>query len=687
MDLPQELQAGLSHHRAARLVEAEQIYRGILARNPDYIDALHLLGVLLAESGKPHEGARLMQRAVERAPGFAELRNNLGNAFRAMGQFGDAIDCYRQAIDLNPNYVQAYFNLAITCQASGNFDEAVAAFHRAIRLKPDYLAALINLANVLQAKGKFDEAIAALEKAIQFHPKVPILYLNLAVALQGAGRFDEAINACRKAIGLQPNFAEAYDNLGGIFFEMGKTDEAVEAFRRAIALKPDFAEAHSNLGNMLKNNGQLEQAIASFRQAIQLKPALAAAHSNLVYTMNFSPNCDSAMIQKELEIWNQQHAQSLMPRGGTRDPQRDPEKRLRIGYVSPDFCDHVVGRNILPLFREHNHNEFEIFSYANVRRHDSFTESFKSYSNHWRDISGVSDSAASERIRSDKIDILVDLALHMARGRLLIFARKPALIQMTFAGYPGCTGVKTIDYRITDPFLDPPDTSETGLREKPIRLPHSFWCYDEAAMTMGMATIPQVNGLPAKDSGRITFGCLNNFAKVNQQVLDLWKRVLDAVPGSRMRLLAPPGECRRWVCATLGERVDFVEHIDRHGYLQYYHRIDIGLDTLPYNGHTTTLDSLWMGVPVITLVGQTVVGRAGLSQLTNLGLPELIANTPDQYLQIAAKLSGDLPRLVELRRTLRDRMQTSPLLDARGFALGIEEAFRHAWRLYCSQPI
>ena len=272
----------------------------------------------------------------------------------------------------------------------------------------------------------------------------------------------------------------------------------------------------------------------------------------------------------------------------------------------------------------------------------------------------------------------------MANNRLAVFARQPAPVQTTFAGYPGSTGLDTIAYRLTDPYLDPPGLNDSFYSETSIRLPDTFWCYDP------LVTELAVNALPAESQGHITFGCLNNFCKVNEQVLRLWARILKTVDRSRLMVLCPEGSHRQSLLDLLqreeinSDRIELMAHRPRRQYLELYHRIDVGLDTFPYNGHTTSLDSFWMGVPVITLVGQTVVGRAGLSQLTNLGLKELVAQTPEQYIQIATDLAGDLPRLAELRRTLRPRMQASPLMDAPRFARNIEAAYRQMWRNWCA---
>jgi predicted O-linked N-acetylglucosamine transferase (SPINDLY family) len=391
------------------------------------------------------------------------------------------------------------------------------------------------------------------------------------------------------------------------------------------------------------------------------------------------------MIYEEHRRWNQQHAEPLKKLIQPHTNNRDPDRRLRVGYVSPDFREHIVGQNLLPLLREHDHQQMEIFCYANLVRADALTEQFRRYADVWRSIAGLSDSQAVDLVRHDRIDILVDLTLHSAKNRLVVFAHKPAPVQVTFAGYPGSTGLDAIDYRLTDPYLDPPGLNDHFYSETSIRLPDSFWCYEP------LVTELAVNPPPAQTDGHVTFGCLNNFCKINEPVLRLWAQVLKTIPRSRFMMLCPEGSHRQSLLDLMqreGIHPDRIKLIARRPHLQYlelYHRIDVGLDSFPYNGHTTSLDSFWMGVPVITLVGQTVVGRAGLSQLTNLGLTELIARTPEQYVQIATDLAGDLPRLAELRRTLRGRMRASPLMDAPRFARNVEAAYRQMWRNWCRQ--
>jgi protein O-GlcNAc transferase len=487
----------------------------------------------------------------------------------------------------------------------------------------------------------------------------------------------------RKASRTRPS-AGAHNSLGNLFKEQGRHEEALTCFRQALRLRPDFVDAFNNLGVALKDQGQISEALNCYRRALHSQPD-PKHHSNLIYTLCYSLEPDALAIAEEAARWNEQHAAPHTKSVPVHGNDRSPDRRLRVGYVSPDFRDHVVGRNVWPLFREHDHSQFEIFCYSHLRKPDNLTRSFQGCADAWRDVADLKDEQLAQHVRNDRVDILIDLAVHTADNRLLVFAQKPSPIQVSFAGYPGTTGLTTIDYRLTDPYLDPPGQHDDWYSEQSLRLPDSFWCYDPLGNEL------PVKALPALTQGHLTFGCLNNFCKVNVPVLKLWAQVMQGIERSHLLLLAPEGSHRKQTIEFLAqhgisaERVTFIGFQPRLCYLELYHRIDLGLDTFPYNGHTTSLDALWMGVPVVTLVGATVVGRAGLSQLTNVGLPELVAATPEQFVRVVVELAQDVPRLSRLRAALRERMQASPLMDARRFTRGIEAAYRMMWRRWCEQ--
>jgi predicted O-linked N-acetylglucosamine transferase (SPINDLY family) len=577
--------------------------------------------------------------------------------------------------------IQQTFDLALQHHQAGRFPEAERLYRQVLARQPDHTDAMHNLGVLAHQVGRNDVAVDLIRRTLALNPNLAEAHNNLGSVLRDTGQLDGAIAAFRQAVALNPNLAEAHNNLGIVLKDKGQLDEAIAACRRAIALRPNYAEAHSNLGIALKDQGQLDEAIAAYRRAIALNPNLTHAHSNLIFALPYHPAYDAKAIAEEQRRWNDRHAEPLRKFIQPHSNDRNPDRRLRIGYVSPDFQDHPVGRNLLPLFRHHDRRQFEITCYAHVRCPDAITGEFQRNADRWRNVVVLSDEQVAKQIREDGIDILVDLALHTTNNRLLVFARKPAPVQATFAGYPGSTGLSAIDYRLSDPYLDPPDMDESVYSEKTIRLPDSFWCYDP----LEGREIP-VNSLPARETGAFTFGCLNKFFKLNESVLALWARVLREVENSRLLLLAPPGSHRRRTLDRLAQegiasdRVEFAPRQPHQEYLKLYHRIDLGLDSFPYNGHTTSLDSFWMGVPVVTLVGQTAGSRAGWSQLSNLGLTELAGHTAEQFVRIAAALAKDLPRLQDLRCTLRRRMEQSPLTDAPNFARGVEAAYRRMWR-------
>jgi predicted O-linked N-acetylglucosamine transferase (SPINDLY family) len=675
---------GIALKDDGQLRDAIAVYLQAIRLRPDYVEVHNNLGLALRDAGQLDEAIASFRQAIRLKPDLAEAHCNLGNALKDVGQLDEAIASYRLAVRLKPDLAVAHNNLGNALKERGQLDEGITCFRQAIRLKPDFADGHYSLAIALMGRGQLDEAIAAYRHAIRINPDHAEAYGNLGIALEDMGQHDDAIASHRQAIRLRPDLAEAHCNLGNALKGMGQLDEAIASFRQAIRLKPDLAEAHSNLGGALKSGGMLDEAVACYERAIRLKPDDGLMHGDLVFSLHYHPGYDGEMMREELGRWNRQHAEPLKKFIQPHPNDRDRFRRLRIGYVSPDFCAHAVGQNLLPLLREHDHGQMEIFCYANMVRPDGLTEQFRRYADGWRNIVGLSDAQAVDLIRQDWIDILIDLALHTGGNRLGVFARKPAPVEATFAGYPGSTGLETIDYRLTDPYLDPPGLNDRFYSETSIRLPDSFWCYDS------LVTELAVNALPAQSQGHVTFGCLNSFCKVNEKVLRLWAQVLKTVDRSRLMILCPEGSHRQPLLDMLQregidhDRIELIARRPRVQYLELYHRIDVGLDTFPYNGHTTSLDSFWMGVPVITLVGQTAVGRAGLSQLTNLGLPELIAQTPERYVQIATDLAGDLPRLAELRRTLRKRMEASPLMDAPRFARNIEAAYRQMWRNWCA---
>jgi protein O-GlcNAc transferase len=748
--IQQILQTARQHQQEGRLADAEKLYHQTLRQQPDNAEAMLLLGVLMFQTGRLVQAEQLIRRAIAKDPNQAPYHGNLGVVLAALQRGDEAIAAYRQALSLQPDYVSAHMNLGNALRAKGQFPQAIAEYQQTLRLNPDYAEAHNNLANALRESGQLDSAIAAYQKSLELKPKQPEAFYNLGTALRAKGDWNEAVAAFNQAISLRSDYAEAYNNLGNVlrdkddldgaiaayrqaltldikngltfynlasvmrdkgglvdgviaalrqaaelrpddpdvFYELGNAlrlgDEpkaAVAALHRALELRPNHSDTYHSLGSVYKGLGRLDEALENYDKALELSPHDWTALSNRIYTIYFHQDYDGARILKEHQEWDKRFGLPLAKEILPHSNHRDPDRKLRIGYVSPDYRRHCQSFFTIPLLSHHDHQNFEIYGYSQVPRPDEITEQIKGYTDAWKSTTKLSDAAVAGMIRADQIDILVDLTMHMSNCRPLTFARKPAPIQVAWLAYPGTTGISAIDYRFTDPYLDPPGMNDEFYTEKSYRLPDTFWCYDP------LINGPGVNELPALSSGRITFGCLNNFCKVNNITLGLWAAVLAAVPRSRLILLSPQGEHRQKALDRLQvdpKRVDFVCYEMRPLYLHRYHQIDIGLDTFPYNGHTTSLDSLWMGVPVVSLMDQTAASRAGFSQSSNLGLVnELVAKTPEQFVEIAVRLSRDLDGLSRLRSKLRGKMEKSPLMDGAKFATGVEAAYRDMWRNFC----
>jgi len=679
----QTLNLAWQHFQKGQWQQAEQLYLQVLEVDPEQVDALYLLAAIAGQTGRDNQAIDYLQAVLRLKPESAGAHNNLGNLYVKERKLSEAVRCFQEALRLQPDFAMAHSNLGNVLREQGQPAEAVASLYHSLHLRPDSAEAHHNLGIALQAQGKLAEAVASYQQASRLRPDYVEAHVSLGNALTEQRRTAEAAGSFQQAIRLNADHADAHFGLGVALERQGKLEEAAASYEQVVRLQPNNAEAHCNFGNVLRDQGRLDDAIAAYRSALRLKPNRAHIHSNLVLLLHYHPGYDAWTIHEESQRWDQKHAEPLEAYIQPHTNRPDPDRRLRVGYVSPDFREHVDAFFTVPLLCNHDHRQFEIFCYADVARPDAHSDRFRGDADSWRNTVGLSDQQLADMIRDDQIDILIDLKLHTANNRLLVFARKPAPVQVAWLGYPGTTGLSTIDYRLTDPYLDPPGLFDAFSTEKSVRLPDTFWCYDP------LTDQPAVNGLPALERGNITFGSLNNFCKINDGCLALWAQVLHAVPHSRLLLRAPRGQAREHVLARLepegipASRLEFTDALPRSEYLKLYHQIDLGLDPLPYNGHTTSLDAFWMGVPTLTLVGKTMVGRAGWSQLCNLGLQDLAAETPQQFVALAANLAHDLPRLHELRGTLRQRMQRSPLMDAPHFAQNVEHAYRQMWRRWC----
>jgi len=671
-----------------RLEQAVAAFLRAIELKPDFAQAHNNLGNTLKDEGRDDAAVAAYRRAIELKPDYAEAHNNLGNALREQGKFEAAVVACRRALALKPDFAQAHNNLGNALKTLGHRDEAIAAFRRAIQLKPDFQEAYSNIGNALWEQGHLDEAVAVYRRALQLKPDSVEMNNSLGSVLRDQGRLDEAIAVYRRALELKPDSAETLNNLGSMHWDQGRLDEAVAAYCRAIQLQPDFAMGFYNLGNVLTVQGALDEALAAGRQAIQLKPDDAGMHSNLLLGLHYLPDFVPGEVFLEHSTWAEVHAQPVARLSADHVNDPDPGRRLRVGYISPDFREHPVAYFVEGLLGEHDRAQVESYCYADLMREDGFSERLRQHAGQWRRITGMADSQVADLIAKDGIDILVDLAGHTARNRLLVFARKPAPVQVTWLGYCDTTGLRAMDYRLTDGYADPPGTTEHLHTEQLVRLPDIFACFRPAVDS------PDVLALPALARGHVTFASFHTLAKINGPLLERWVRILIEVPGSRL-LMAASGLDEESQQRRLrdvfagrgvdGQRLEFNGRQSMRDYLALHNAVDVLLDCDPFTGHTISCHALWMGVPVVTLAGKTHCARMVGSVLSTLGLPELIGASADQYVEIAVKLAGDLPRLEQLRTTLRERMRNSPLTDAPRFARNVEAAYRQMWRAWCAK--
>lgn len=646
------LQAGLALQRAGDLSGADAFYEKLIAREPGNAAAWFLRGSIAQQRGDIRSALTRMERAVQLAPQNPGFLCDLGEVYRR----------------------------------AGRVDEAIRVLERSVAIKPDHAEAQANLGLALRARGRLGQAITCFEVALSLKPALPDCGVLLLRALRESGDYARLLHTCETLLRRVPESLELCRELGEAYAELQRLDEAVVLHEKAVSLAPESADAHASLASALANRAELDRSLAHYRQALVLDPKHVAAHSSLVFTLPYHPDSDAEAIRAEAERFQRAQVADVKPFvGHTND--RTPDRRLRVGYVSGDFRLHAAAMFLVPLLRSHDRKEVEVFCYSNVARPDALTQEMRALADRWCDIAPLGDDAAAQRIREDGVDVLVDLGMHTERSRLFVFARKPAPIQACWLAYAGTTGLQAMDYRITDVHFDPPGLHDEHYAEASARLPETFWCYDP------LTALPQVNELPALRSGHITFGCLNTYRKISDPALAVWARVLMKVRSSRLLMVAPRGEAQarvRLVLESHGvspDRVSFVEAgMPRDIYLQLYHRLDCCLDAFPFQGGTTSLDALWMGVPVVSLVGNTAVGRASVSITRNLGLPELSCGTTDEVVERAWVLTREPVALAQLRASLRARLERSPLMDAPRFARHLEGAYRTMWRRWCATP-
>jgi protein O-GlcNAc transferase len=714
---------GDAYLHAGKYADAAQSYRSALVLRPDFIEAHFYLGVVLQTLGQLDTAAASFSRALELKPDLPEAHFNLGNVLIQMGRTSEAAACFRETLALRPDFAgahcnlgnllreqgqpeasvdhfrralqlapdlyEAHCNLGGALQALGQTEDAVASFRRALRLAPDFYEAHNNLGCALTALGQADEAVASFRQAQALAPDFHEAHNNLGNAQRLLGRLDEAVASCRRALELKPDYAEAHSNLGSALRDLGQYDDAVASCRQALAIKPDLAEAHCNLGVIQQYLGQLDEAAASFVRVLQIKPDLLDVHSSLLFLNNYRPGLSAATLLAEAQKFGGLAAKKARP---YRDWSNSPEvaRRLCVGLVSGDLCKHAAGyfiEGVAAALAAGEADHLDLIAYPTHSLSDELTERVKASCHGWHPAAGLSDENLAGLIHRDGIDILIDLSGHTTHNRLLMFAWKPAPVQVSWLGYFGTTGVAAIDYLLADPWTLP-ESEEVYFTEKIWRLPETRLCFTPPDIDV------EVSPLPALENGYITFGCFNNLTKMNQDVITTWSRVLASVPNSRLFLKSKQlkeASVQQYTLKCFADngidsnRIILEGSESRTKYLEAYHRVDISLDPFPYPGGTTSVEGLWMGAPVLTLDGGHFLSRQGVGIMMNAGLQDWIAADADDYVARAVRHATDLQALSDLRDRLRRQVLQSPLFDAPRFAKNFAAAMRGMWARWCEQ--
>ncbi|WP_232504396.1 tetratricopeptide repeat protein [Sulfuricella denitrificans] len=668
-----------------RFSEAETSYRQAIKIRPNFAEAQCNLGVVLVEQGRLSEAEANLRRALEIKPNHADAHNNLGIALMKQERLSEAEPCFQQALKIKPDYHEALNNLGSLLTEQGLLAEAEISCVEALKIKPDYVPALSNLGVCLQQQGRLAESEACFRRALEIKPDSAEALCGLGITLNDQGRFPEAEANLRRALEIKPDYVDAHSNLGMILEKQGRIDEAIASYNRALELDPDNPDILNNFGLALQDQGRLEESIPLMRHALKSKPGHLAAQNNLLFGFNYHPDLSAEEIFRAYQEYD---TQTGLPLRSTWLPHRNdknPARRLKIGYVSPDFRQHAVRNFLEPLLAWHDKSSVEVYAYAELTQEDDATTRYRSYVDHWIPTKGMNDEALAQRIRDDGIDILVELAGHTASNRLTVFARKPAPVSLSWMGYGYTTGLSAIDYYLTDA-VSAPLGSDSLFAEQPWRLenpPHAY----RPAVDMG-----EVGDLPAQQRGYITFGTLTRSIRINHRTIRVWSEILKAMPNSRLVI-----DSRNFKDPLMQERMAtrFEEHdIARERLEIGYHSppwdvfrgIDIGLDCFPHNSGTTLFESLYMGVPYITLAGRPSVGRLGSSILQAVGHPEWIAESENEYITKAVKLAGNWDHLASIRSQLRTEMDNSPIRDEAGFARKVENAYRQMWQHWCELP-
>jgi len=667
--------------QAGRSLEALAAVDGLLQVQPGRVEAVKERAGLLADLGQPEASLACLDRLQALQPGSAEVHLDRGNALMRMHRTREALASYDRVLALDPDHLDGHMNRGTALLALHRPQDALASYDRVLAVRPDHVETRLNRGNALLALGLPREALADLELALARRPDYPEALLNRAHALLALNRPQEALASCDRALHLQPACAGALINRGTALLDLKRPEEALACFESASALQPGDADLLMNRGTALHLLARHREAIACYDQALAIEPGHARAHSNKIYLLDFIPEVGFLEHQLERRSYFNAHAGRWAHQPGTPPGDRDPDRRLVIGYVSADFKHHSAASCFLPVLQRHDRAAFQVNCYSGVLVEDDWTRRFQEVSDVWRPTAGLTDEALADRIRADGVDILVDLSGHSRGNRLLAFARRPAPIQVTAWGHAGGTGLPMIDYQFTDPVSTPPQA-------RPL-VAESCWDLPCFITFEAPAFAPPLAPLPARANGCITFGSLNRFTKVTPAVLQLWARILRAIPEARLLLkdaaFDAPAACRE-VVTTLERlgvsagRIGFLGFSSRERHLAAFSSVDIVLDSFPQNGGITTWEALWMGTPVVAMLGNKLASRISAAILHALDLGAWVGEGEEAYFAIATGMAGDLDALERFRADIRGRIQASEAGNPERYTRAVEAAYRAMWR-------
>ncbi|XP_058760062.1 probable UDP-N-acetylglucosamine--peptide N-acetylglucosaminyltransferase SPINDLY [Vicia villosa] len=685
---------------AGNTQEGIQKYFEALKVDPHYAPAYYNLGVVYSEMMQYDMALTFYEKASSERPMYAEAYCNMGVIYKNRGDLEAAITCYERCLAVSPNFEIAKNNMAIALtdlgtkvKLEGDINRGVAFYKKALYYNWHYADAMYNLGVAYGEMLKFDMAIVFYELAFHFNPHCAEACNNLGVIYKDRDNLDKAVECYQLALSIKPSFSQSLNNLGVVYTVQGKMDAAASMIEKAIIANPTYAEAYNNLGVLYRDAGDIALAINAYEQCLKIDPDSRNAGQNRLLAMNYIDEGNDDKLFEAHRDWGRRFMRLYQPFPSWNN-SKDPERPLVIGYVSPDYFTHSVSYFIEAPLIYHNYAKYKVIVYSAVVKADSktirFREKVLKKGGIWKEIYGTDEKKVADIIKEDQVDILVELTGHTANNKLGMMACRPAPVQVTWIGYPNTTGLPAIDYRISDSLADPPETKQKHVEEL-VRLPNCFLCYTPSPEA------GPVCPTPALSNGFITFGSFNNLAKITPTVLKVWARILCAIPNSRLVVKCKPFCCdsvRQRFLSTLEQlgleplRVDLLPLILlNHDHMQAYSLMDISLDTFPYAGTTTTCESLYMGVPCVTMAGSVHAHNVGVSLLSNVGLENLIAKNEDEYVKLAMTLASDIPALQNLRMSLRELMSKSPVCDGANFIRGLESTYRNIWRRYCDGDV